>query len=143
MQIYVILGGNTKILYCFFAKYLSNIKGLLKFYIFLDSGIQPLILFMNSKIIDSVLPGCDNELRKALPIIPPLAYFPAVKKASLSEIPNPIILGFFKFMLLTLLKYEICSSEKAPFFPVTADEETIYMKPLLMLSIKAIFPGED
>ena len=40
---------------------------------------------------------------KALPIIPPLEYVVASLKLFLSEIPNPVIKGFFKFILKVLV----------------------------------------
>ena len=46
-----------------------------------------------------------NDFMKFVPIIAPLEYLHASLNDFLSEIPNPIILGFFKDKLFILLKY--------------------------------------
>ena len=46
-----------------------------------------------------------SDFMKLVPIIAPLEYLHASLNDFLSEIPNPIILGFFKDKLFILLKY--------------------------------------
>ena len=72
------------------------------------------------------------------PIIAPFEFSHASLNVSKLLTPKPTSVGFLSFILLTLLKYLICSSPNLFLAPVTLAVLTIYINPLEALSIKLI-----